>query len=317
MGYLTKWGSAWGDIPLMTGRQFFVAPSATYTLEGRASYVASDGHDGLSPERALLTVNQAVTNATADVGDVILLLPGSHSWAATQTISKAGLKVLGVPGGPLDPSARGTRTTRYDCAVTTTLAAGAVFTVTAARVEIAYLHVVPIASGTGFALSACADANIHDITWVISTATASDTIGISVTGATPRPRIANQYVYVTDNQGPFLRCASATGSMAGGSLQNSMIVLGGTTAWDDVVEITTGVDQFTIRDCDFINSTSAVFTDIVDVTGNTTDGAVFITRCYFGIGSDLTEATATSDVTVNMNFLGTVQGGTGGAVNGG
>jgi len=316
MGYLTKWGSGWGDIALMTGRQFFVAPSATYTLEGR-SYAASNDNDGLSPERALLTVNAAVSLATADVGDIILLLPGSHSWSTTQTLSKAGVKVFGIPGGPIDPAARGTRTTRYDAAVTTSAAATAVFTVTAARVEIAYLHIVPIISGTGIAISAAADANIHDITWVMATAAATDTIGISVTGATPRPRISNQYVYVSDNQGPFLRAASATAGMDGGMLQNSLVVLAGSTAWDDVVEITTGVTNFVVRDIDFVNSTGAVFTDIVDSTGNTTDDSVWIMRCYFGVGSDLSEATATSDVIVNMNFLGTIQGGTGGAVNGG
>ena len=313
MSFLTKWGSLWGDIPLSTGRKFFVAPSATYTLEGR-TYVASDNHDGLSPERALLTVNQAVTNATADVGDVILLLPGSHSWAATQTISKAGLKVLGVPGGPLSSHEHGTRTTRYDSAVTTSAAATAVFTVSAARTEIAYLHIVPIASGTGIALSAAADVNAHDCTWNISTTGATDTIGISVTGACPRPRISNMYVYVTDNQGPFLRCASATGDMSGGLLQRSFVVLTGDTAWDDVVEITTGVDNFTIRDCDFTHSSGAIMTDVVDVTGNTSDHAVLVMRCFHQVAGDLTEATATSDITLANNYIATIQGGTGGTL---
>lgn len=313
MAYLTKWGSAWGDFPVSTGRKFWVAPSATYTLEGR-TYSASDGGDGLSPERALLTVNQAVTNATADVGDVIQLLPGSHSWSATQTISKAGLKIFGIPGGPIDPHEHGTRTTRYDAAVTTSLAAGAVFTVTAARVEIAYLHVVPIASGAGVALSAAADANIHDITWNISTTGATDTFGITVTGACPRPRISNQYVFVTDNQGPFLRCASATGDMGGGVFQRSLVVLTGTTAWDDVVEITTGVDNFIVRDCDFFHSSGAIMTDIVNVTGNTNDHAVAVIRCMHGVASDLTEATATSDVVLCNNYISTIQGGTGGTL---
>ena len=315
MAYLTKYGSLWGDFPITTGRQFFVAPSATYTVEGR-SYSASNDNDGLSPERALLTVNQGVTNCTADVGDSIVLLPGSHSWAATQTISKAGLKILGVPGGPLSSHEHGTRTTRFDCAVTTTLTAGAVFTVTAARTEIAYLHIAPIISGTGIAISAAADVNIHDCTWSLITAAATDTIGISVTGATPRPRISNQYVYVSDNQGPFIRCASATAGMDGGLFQRSLVVLAGSTAWDDCIEITTGVTNFCIRDVDFVNSTGAVFTDLVDVTGNTVDQAVSIMRCYFGIGNDLSEATATSDVLLNMNYLGTIQGGTGGAVSG-
>lgn len=313
MSFLTKYGSFWGFVPQTSGRVFFVAPSASYTVEGR-TLPASDANDGLSPERALLTVNQGVTLATADVGDVIVLLPGSHSWAATQTINKAGVKVLGLPGGPVDPHEHGTRTSRYDAAVTTTLAAGAVFTVSAARVEIAYVHIVPIASGAGIAISTAADVNIHDISWNISTTGATDTFGITVTGASARPRISNQYVYVTDNQGPFLRCASATAGMDGGVLQRSMIVLTGDTAWDDVIEITTGVDNFTIRDCDFIHSSGAIMTDIVDVTGNTNDHAVMVMRCMHAVAGDLTEATATSDICLVNNYIATIQGGTGGTL---
>ena len=313
MSFLTKYGTLWGAIPVTSGRIFWVAPAASYTVDGR-TYVGSDGNDGLTPERALITVNQAVTNATADVGDVIVLLPGSHSWAATQTISKAGLKVLGLPGGVVDSHEHGTRTTRYASAVTTTLAAGAVFTVAAARTEIAYVHIVPITGGAGVALSAAADVNIHDITWNMTTAAATDTFGITVTGACPRPRISNQYVYVEDNQGPFLRCASATGGMDGGVLQRSMIVLAGTTAWDDVVEFTTGVDNFTIRDCDFVHSSGAIMTDIVDVTGNTNDHAVLVMRCMHAVAGDLSEATATSDIQLCNNYIATIQGGTGGTL---
>lgn len=313
MAYLTKYGTLWGDFPISTGRIFFVAPSATYTVDGR-TYSASNDNDGLSPERALLTVNQAVSNAAADVGDIIALLPGSHSWSATQTISKAGLKILGIPGGPLSSHEHGTRTTRYDSAVTTTLAAGAVFTVTAARVEIAYLHIVPIVSGAGVALSAAADANIHDVTWNITTAAATDTFGITVTGACPRPRVSNQYVYVSDNQGPFIRCASATGDMSGGVFQRSLVVLTGTTAWDDVVEITTGVAQFIVRDVDFVSASGGVMTDVIDSTGNTTDYSVIIMRCMFGVGDDLSETTATSDVQLCNNYIATISGGTGGTL---
>ena len=311
MGYVTKYGSFWGDIPITSGRVFWVAPSASYVVEGR-TYVGSDNNDGLSPERALITVNRAMDLVTADVGDVIILLPGSHSWSATQTIDVAGVKVLGLPGGPIDPHEHGTRTTRYASAVTTT-ASAAVFTVTAARSEIAYLHVVPASAQAGIDLAAD-DANIHDLTWNISTAANTATFGISVSGASARPRISNQYVYVADNQGPFLRCAAATAGMDGGVLQRSMVVLAGTTAWDDVVEITTGVDNFTIRDCDFVCSSGALMTDIVDVAGNTNDQSVLVMRCMHAVNADLTEATATSDIQLCNNYAATIQGGTGGVL---
>lgn len=310
MAYLTKYGSLWGDIPITTGRVFWVAPSS-YTIEGRA-YSASDNHDGLSPERALATVNQAVTNATADVGDVIMVIGGTHSWSATQTISKAGLKVLGIAGGPLDPHEHGTRTSRYAASVTTS-ASAAVFTVTAARTEIAYLHIIPLAGQAGIDVAAV-DCNFHDLTWNMTTAANTATFGISVTGTSTRLRASNHYVYVEDNQGPWFRCASATGGLDGGFIQRSAVVLAGTTAWDDVIEITTGVDNFTIRDCDFLHSSGAVMTDVVDVTGNTSDHAVMVMRCMHAVAGDLTEATATSDIVLCNNFIATIQGGTGGTL---
>ena len=310
MGFLTKWGSAWGDIPLTTGRIFWVAPS-NYTLEGRA-YSSSDNHDGLSPERALTTINQAVTNATADVGDTIMVI-GANTFAATQTISKAGLRIMGLPGGPVDAHAHGTRTTRYGTTVTTSATAD-VFTVTAARTEIAYLHFVPVAAKAGINLAA-ADANIHDLTWNMTTAANTATFGISITGATARPRISNCYVYVEDNQGPFLRCASATGGMDGGIFRRSTIVLAGTTAWDDVIEITTGVDNFLVADLDIVASSGArIGTAVVNVTGNTNDNGVTVMRCMQPVGVLLTTATATSDISLCNNYIATINGGTGGTL---
>jgi hypothetical protein len=308
---LTSYGSIFGVLPWTSGRVFWVAPSASYSVSGQ-SYIASDGNGGLNPGEALLTVNAAVAKCTADVGDIIALLPGSHSYSATQTLSVAGVKVLGLAGGPIDSHDRGTRTTRYDAAVTTS--ASAVFTVTAARVEIAYLHIVPLLANAGIAISAANDVNIHDITWLIATAANTATFGITVTGATARPRISNQYVYVADNQGPFLRCASSTAGMDGGIFQRSVVILAGDTAWDDVVEFTTGVDNFLIRDCDFMHSSGAIMTDVIDVTANTNDHAVMVMRCFHAVAGDLTEATATSDICLANNYIATIQGGTGGTL---
>lgn len=308
MSAITKYGTLWGAVPETTGRVFWVAPSS-YTVDGKA-YSASDNNDGLWPNRALATINQAVTNATADVGDVIMVIGGSYTFTATQTISKAGLRIFGIAGGPHSPHEHGTRTTRYPASLTTS-ASAAVFTVTAARTEIAFLHIVPASAQAGIDLAAD-DVNIHDLTWNMSTAANTATFGISVTGASARPRISNQYVYVSDNQGPFIRCAAAAAGMDGGLFQRSLVVLAGTTAWDDAVEITTGVDNFTIRDVDFIGSSGAVYTDVIDVTGNTNDNGVTVIRCFFPVGSDATQETATSDVALASNVLAQIQGASGG-----
>lgn len=97
MALITKYGSQFGTVPPTTGRVYFVAPSASYTVNG-FSYPASDDNDGLSPEKALLTINRFVTLATADVGDTAILLSGTHTVASTVRITKSGLTVLGVHG---------------------------------------------------------------------------------------------------------------------------------------------------------------------------------------------------------------------------
>ena len=76
MAYVTKYGTLFGKLPNQTGRVHFVAPSSSYTVDGR-SYSASDDNDGLSPERALATITQAHTNITASAGETIFLLEGT------------------------------------------------------------------------------------------------------------------------------------------------------------------------------------------------------------------------------------------------
>ena len=98
MGYVTKYGSFWGMIPQTAGRVFWVAPAASYTVEGR-TYVASDDNDGLSPERAKLTLDDTIGDCTANVGDVIVLLPGAHSWSASVAADVAGVTIMGLPSG--------------------------------------------------------------------------------------------------------------------------------------------------------------------------------------------------------------------------
>lgn len=95
MTMLTKYGSLYGWAPQTTGNIYYIAPAASYTIQGQ-SFLASDDNDGLSPERALRTLNRFVALATANAGDVAILLAGTHTVTATQTISKAGLTILGA-----------------------------------------------------------------------------------------------------------------------------------------------------------------------------------------------------------------------------
>lgn len=95
MSFLTKYGSLQGYPVVQTGQVFFVAPAASYTVSGR-TFIASDDNDGLSPERAVLTIERAIALATASVGDVIVLLEGTHTVTSSIDVSKAGLTFYGV-----------------------------------------------------------------------------------------------------------------------------------------------------------------------------------------------------------------------------
>lgn len=180
MGYITKYGTIWGQIPQTAGRVYWVAPSASYTVEGR-TYVASNDNDGLSPERAKLTLASAVSDAAASVGDVIVLLPGTHSWAASVALSKAGLTIMGLPSGASNP-------VRQRASITTS-ADDEVLNITAADVEVAYLHVIPVTTKAGIDLTTAADrAHIHDNSFDLFTAVAdTGTKGVAVTAIAQKP----------------------------------------------------------------------------------------------------------------------------------
>lgn len=315
MGFLTKYGTFWGQIPQTTGRLFWVSPSASYTVEGRA-YSASDDNDGLSPERAFRTIDYAVGKCTANVGDVIVLLNGAHTTTGTITVDVAGVTITGMPGGPrhiADKMAAGG--SRMRTSVTQATATTDVFTVTATDVEIAYLHLIPVAGAAGISASNAADRlYVHDCTFNMTTASNTATFGIhfplgtGTTTANDDSVIRNCYWYVSDNQGPAIRAA---GTMIGCSIESSTFYLGGTTAWDDVIEITlAGSMGNHIRDCDFITQGSGtVMTDCIDVTGATTDGGTQAYRCYFPAGSDGFEATATADIYCAECYLATTTSG--------
>ena len=309
MGYVTKYGSFWGLVPQTSGRIFWVAPAASYTVEGR-SYVASDGNDGLSPERALLTVDYAIGLTTASVGDVIVMLPGSHSVSATITVDIAGITITGLPGSSPIQGARTTSgAARNRSRITTTETAGLVFTVTAADVEICWLDITSIVAGAGISAANTADRlYVHDCSFVFGAVDGTATFGITLplgTGTTTvndDSTIRNCFFLCSANAGPAIRAA---GTAIGLTIENSTFQLKGDTSWDDVIEITlAGSLNTIIRDCDFFQeSITVVMTDCIDVTGATGDGATAVYRCYFPQGADAFEATATVDIMCAENYL--------------
>src|SRR3990167_5691343 len=306
MGYITKVGSFWGMLPETSGRVFWVANADSYTVEGR-SYPASDDKDGLSPERAFRTIDYAVGQTTASVGDVIVLLPGVHTVTATVTLDVAGITITGIPGSGTREADRGPGASeRCRSQITTSEAAGNIFTLTAAGddIEIAFLHFNLITEGRGIMIPLGADRPfIHDCTFA-NVGTASSTsycisFSSSTTGSVTGAIIRNCYFLASGNQGPAIR---ALGTVYGLTIENSTFELQGTAAWDDAIEILdAGTLGTLIRDCDFNEPTSAttVITNCIDVTGVTINGATHIYRCYFtGDAKVGVAASATPDILV-------------------
>lgn len=108
MAMLSKYGNLTTDVAHFPGRVFWVAPSSPYYIDGK-SYEASDNNDGLSPDRALATVARGVAltklladgsaaTASTNYGDVIVLLPGTHTATANLAMSQAGVTLMGLPG---------------------------------------------------------------------------------------------------------------------------------------------------------------------------------------------------------------------------
>lgn len=301
MGYITKYGDFWGLTPYTAGRLFWVAPAASYTVEGR-TYSASDANDGLSPERALLTLDYAVGLTTANVGDTIVLLPGAHSYAATVAVDVAGITITGLPGSPpMHGSRMPGGFKRPLTSIVNTATAGIILTVSVDDVEISWINFLPVAAGgRGIYLAPGADRTyIHDCALSMIATAATSTYGIALgtlaTGTNIHTVIRNCYFEsgLTAANGAAV---VMIGTAYGLSIEHSTFENTGTGAWARVIEaVTASVSAgVTVRDCDFLTSasTTTLMTNIVYSSGAQIDGFLAMLRCYIPAGSDLATGAA-------------------------
>jgi hypothetical protein len=326
MGFITRYGSFWGSIPETSGRIFWVGPSATYTVEGR-SYTASDNNDGLSPERALLTLDYAVGLCTANVGDVIVMLPGAHSYSSAVAADVAGITITGIPNtntrdNPHMPMG-GKR--RVATVVNTASAAvtSAIITVTAADVEIANLTFLPVAAGgQGIQVrDGCARCYIHDCTFAMVATASVTTYGIHAPLAsaltTCEDVLISHCYFVSGTAGGS--GANGAGVAALGTVYNMVIenstfeLKGAIAAWADAIKSDgTATFGLIIRDVDFVASASptALITECIDISGGQVlDGSATALRCYFPLHSVGLQATSALDMLSAECYIANSAGG--------
>lgn len=101
--YPPQWGISGSDsqlgIRLLPGSKVFYVQSVHPS--------ANNSNDGTDPDYPLATLTQAITNATASKGDVIMLGPGHAETVATAgaiTVNKAGVSIVGVGAGANRPT---------------------------------------------------------------------------------------------------------------------------------------------------------------------------------------------------------------------
>ncbi len=268
MGVLTKYGTIWGVIPQSSGRVFWVAPSDGYTVDGR-SYRASDNNDGLSPERALRTPDRAWNLVTADAGDVIVLLPGAHSTTASIAADVAGVTMTGLPGGAgnylKQKATLGAVTGDQNV------------NVTAADIEIAFIHFIPITANSAIDLSADADRlHVHHCSFDMATPAANTgTIGIDTIGAASNVLIDNCYFECDGAQGAAIVATALLDS----TIEKCTLALS-TGTWAAGIVTGAATDRLMIRDCDFLAS-NATMTIGINGTAATIASGITCYRNYF------------------------------------
>lgn len=288
--YLTEFGKIMGVMPATLGRTYFVAASTSYTVNGRAC-TASDGNDGLTPYRALSTLGRALDLVTADVGDVIVLLPGTHTLTAQETVDVAGVTITGLGGHP-----------HRKHAVLTSSAADETLLIGAARVELAHLHLLPVTAQAAIEINGSGDYfHLHDCSAEMVTPTASTSTmilqSIASSGGLSNLIVDKLYVETVGGQGPALDLNDVVSA----EIRDCTFRLQGSTAWDDAVVSATGAVDVVFDGCRWIAGTAAVITDAIDWTGNTIDGSAQLRNCYFSLGSGNINGSADADIWVTSN----------------
>lgn len=314
MGFLTKFGTVWGAIPMTAGSVYWVAPAASYTVDGKA-YSASDDNDGLSPERAKRTIGSAIAATTANAGDVIALLPGAHVTATAAAASKAGVTFVGLP---YNPDSGGTLDGVPQVSITGTAAIG--IAVTAADCAFYNIKFIPITQFQAVTFTTAA----HRLRFkhcMIDMQTAvghANTKGICATSATQAPQdLRFQGCYV---KGGVATTSSGYAIDVGASPQwliDKCIVyhdgaIASAVAWSVAIKVNDNANGI-LRDNEFIAANLALagvtkFVEAVAMTGTSTVQAIRNTQSV-NTGGLMLDDFAGGDVDLVWNVQATVAGG--------
>lgn len=323
MSFLTKYGTLWGAIPMTAGRVIWVAPSSPYTVDGRA-YDASDGNSGLSPEDALSSIARAVAIANASVGEIIALLPGTHTASASIAASKAGLTFIGMPYFPTGSGGHyGVRSLRPPVTITTSASDEAI-NITAADNTFINIRFLPVTQQKAVDYTAAAD-RLRFIECMIDMTSATahaNTRGIfgSATSVAPSDIVFDRCFIVESNAGTTNGAAIDLGAAVNFLVQNCVFIKkfrASSAAWTSAVVVndnTSGTFAYN-RVMAFGGAAGDAITNWVLGATLTNAAVVLFERNIAGVNiTKFAEDFAAADCDLALNYVATVAGGTGGTL---
>lgn len=325
MAFMTRYGTQWGAIPMTAGKVIWVAPttapgsvaSGSYVVGGQ-NYPASNNNDGLSPERAVATINQAQSLVTAGSGDIIALLPGTHTATAAVAMSTAGVSYVGLPYYPTSDGLEGVPQ------VTLTSTAAAIGAVTTANIGFYNINFVPITAQSGVTFTAAANNLLfkHCMLDMSVAVGHASTKGWVATGATQAPaNIRFQGCYVkagvaTTSQSYAIDLGAAKPWL----IEKCLFVHDGSVAsavaWAVAIKVNDNANGV-LRQNDFVSSDiSVAVTKWVEAVSMTGASVVAAIRNTMGVntGGLMLDDFAAADVDLALNYISTVAGGTGGTL---
>jgi hypothetical protein len=311
MSLLTKYGTLWGDVPQTTGDVWWVSPADSYTVGGN-TYAASNGNDGLSPDRALRTPAQAISNARADNGDVVMMLPGTHTSASQVALSKAGLTFVGAH--PVTRIAPQLRTYALNTKVNwTSTFAGTAVANTAADCAFVGINMIPLTARTFMSMIATPRNAFIGCAVTMSATASTSTKGIVFSGAAGANCSFVDCVFLnnvaTSAQGPCLDLTAADNFLVEGC---EVLLKGTSSAW--AVAIQLGAASAGIFRRNFIGAVNAgTITIGIDGTGVAVANAVNLIDNRYGVspGAGATKNFDNTDVSLVNNYYGTIGAGAG------
>ena len=318
MATLTKYGTQFGTLPITLGNIFFVSPSASYVVCGK-TYIASDNNDGLSPDRAKLTISSAIADATSNAGDVIALFPGTHTSAAA-ALSKAGLTFVGLP---YFPSAQVGGYHGWQPQVTLTPSATAAIAITAADNSFYNLRLLPVTAQTCVTMTTAAARTkfVHCMVDNTGVTGHASTKGIVVTTANlPRGVQFHGCVLkdasVTTSNGEAVNLAASVDFLINNCTVYKDGQIASGVAWTTAIVVESGCTG-TFKNMDAIVSEVSVgITKVVTGAALAGAGVVHAIGCTMTVntGGLLFDDFAAADFDLCNNYVATVAGGTGGTL---